>query len=73
MNKKLQELLIRAERWPDAAQEEFAQIGLEIEEAAQGGAYVATGAELAAIDDAERGGVATVAEVEAALAKFRHA
>ena len=73
MNKKLQELLVRAEAWPDAAQQELAELGFEIDEATRDGTYAASPEELAALDEAERGGIATAAEVEAAFAKFRRA
>jgi len=72
MNKKLQELMIRAETWPEAAQEELAQLGLEIE-AGQAGAYEASPEELETIDEADRSGIASEADVKAAFAKFRRA
>jgi hypothetical protein len=72
MNKKLQEVMVRAETWPEEAQEELAQLALEIE-AGQGGAYQATVEELEAIDAADRDAIASGAEVEAAFAKFRRA
>lgn len=72
MNKKLQEVMIRAETWPEEAQEELAQLALEIE-AGQGGVYQATVEELAAIDEADHAGVASQGEVAAAFAKFRQA
>jgi hypothetical protein len=73
MTKKLKELLQRAETWPEAAQEELVQIGLEIEAEQVSGVYHATPEELRAIDDAERSGIASAEEVEAAFAKFRAA
>jgi hypothetical protein len=64
----------RAETWPEEAQEQLVQAGLEIE-AEQKGAYFATPDELQAIDDAlaevARGEIASAAEVKAAFAKFR--
>ncbi|MCR4281798.1 MAG: hypothetical protein NUV72_02035 [Bauldia sp.] len=71
MNQKLRELISRAEKWPEDAQEELARLGLEIEAERTGAAYRATPEELAAIDQAERSGVASEAEVAAAFAKFR--
>jgi len=71
MNQKLKELVRRVEMWPDEAQEELAQLGLEIEAERVGAAYHATPAELAAIDEADRSGIATEAEVATTLAKFR--
>jgi hypothetical protein len=72
MNRKLQEIFARVEAWPEEAQEELAELALEIE-AGRGGIYHATAEELAAIDDADRSGLATPTEVAAALAKFRGA
>jgi hypothetical protein len=77
MSRKLKELMQRAERWPEQAQEELARLGEEIEEELRGREYEATREELRAIDEAiaeiERGDVATEAEVRAVFAKFRTA
>ncbi len=70
MNKALKDLMTRAEKWPERAQEELVQVGLEIE-AEQSGVYHATPEELDAIDQADRSGTATDGEVEAAFRKFR--
>ena len=71
MNQKLKELVRRAETWPDEAQEELAQLGIEIEAERAGAVYHPTPAELAAIDEADASGVASETEVAAAFAKFR--
>ena len=71
MNQKLKELVRRAETWPDEAQEELAQLGIEIEAERAGAVYHPTPAELAAIDEADASGIASEAEVAAAFAKFR--
>lgn len=77
MTKQLKELMKRAASWPDAAQAELVQIGLEIEAQHKGGVYHATAEELQAIDEAlaqvERGEVVSEKEAEAAFAKFRGA
>jgi hypothetical protein len=70
MIKNLKELLGRAENWPEAAQEELVQIGLEIEAEHVTGVYHATPEELRAIDEAERSGIASAEEVEVAFATF---
>ncbi len=72
MNRKLKEIFARVETWPDEAQEELAELALEIE-AGRGGTYLASPEELAAIDDADQSGVATPAEVVGAFARFRGA
>jgi hypothetical protein len=68
MNTK--KLLEQVETWPPEDQEELAEYAREIE-ARRTGVYLATSEELQAIDEAERGGVATDEEVEAALRAFR--
>ncbi len=70
MSPKLKEVLQRAQAWPERAQEELAEIALEIE-ASLGERYRATPEELEAIDEADRSGVATEADVEAAFRTFR--
>lgn len=73
--KRLAEVLERVETWPAHAQDELADVALEIEAGLTGGTYHATPDELAAIDrgleDAAAGRFATDAEVEAVFAKFR--
>jgi hypothetical protein len=71
--KALKEVLQRVETWPEAAQEELAQIAREIDAELAGGAYHATVEELAALDEADRSGVASEKEVEAAFKTFRRA
>jgi hypothetical protein len=73
--KALKEALRRAETWPQEAQEELAEIALEIDAGLKGGTYRATPEELAGIDRglkaAREGRFATDEEVEAVLAKRR--
>jgi predicted transcriptional regulator len=65
----------RVETWPEEAQEELAEIALEIDAALKGQAYRATSEELAGIDRglgaARAGRFATDEEVAAVLAKHR--
>jgi hypothetical protein len=70
MSPKLKEVLQRAQTWPERAQEELAEIALEIE-AGLAEDYRATPDELEAIDEADRSGVASEADVEAAFRTFR--
>lgn len=71
MNQRLREMLDRIEAWPIEAQDELLEIVREIEAAQAGAEYVASAEELAAIDEAESGGLATPSEVAAAFSKFR--
>jgi hypothetical protein len=71
--KALKEVLQRVETWPEEAQEELAQIAREIDAQLAGGSYHATAEELAALDEAERSGIASEEEVEAAFKSFRRA
>lgn len=71
MTSKLKKLLGRTESWPPEAQEELAQVVQDIELELGGGAYQATAEELAAIDEADRSGVASEVDVGLAFAKFR--
>lgn len=74
MSTKLQELLKRAKRWPQEAQEELAELGREIEREVAG-EYHATQEELKGIDRglaaSKKGAFASKRRVEQALAKFR--
>jgi hypothetical protein len=74
MNANLKNILERAETWPEAAQDELADIALEIE-AELSGTYDATPEELEAIDrglrDMAEGRFATEEQVEAVFAKYR--
>ena len=73
--KLLTKALARIESWPAAAQDQLAEIALDIEASFAEGEYVPTSEELAGIDRgiraAEEGRFATTEEVEAAFAKFR--
>jgi len=69
--KALQDVLQRAEAWPEEAQKDLAEIAREIDAHLAGREYHASGEELAALDEAERSGVASDEEVEAAFKSFR--
>lgn len=71
MNKVLGDLLKRAEKWPDSAQTELAQLADEIEHELGAGSYRASADELEAIDFADKSGVATEAEIVAGFARLR--
>ena len=75
MNKALNEIVRRADLWPDAAQAELAQLAGEIEAELHAGSYHATAEELAGIDrglaDSAEGRFATESEIEATFAKYR--
>jgi predicted transcriptional regulator len=74
MNTRLKSALERVDAWPQSAQDELAQVVLEIE-AELAGDYEATPDELAAIDrglkDAAEGRFATDEQVAAVFAKYR--
>jgi predicted transcriptional regulator len=74
MNAKLKDIIERAESWPEQAQEELAQIALEIE-AQLHGHYHATPEDIEVIDrglrDAAEGRFATDEQVAAVFAKYR--
>jgi len=76
MNAKLKDIIDRVETWPPEAQEELAQIALEIEAQIKEG-YSLTSEDLEAIDrglqDAAEGRFATDEQVEAVFAKYRRA
>jgi hypothetical protein len=69
--KALQEVLQRVETWPEEAQEDLAQIAREIDAQLAGRSYHASPEELATLDEAERSGIASEEEVEAAFKSFR--
>jgi hypothetical protein len=75
--KLLKDVLERAEKWPEEAQTELAQIALEIDAGLGGGKYQATPAELVGIDRgltaARAGRVATDDQVERVFQKHRPA
>jgi predicted transcriptional regulator len=73
--KILKEVLERVEAWPEEAQEELAEIALEIDASLAAGVYHATAEELAGIDRglkaAREGRIASDEQVEAVFAKRR--
>ena len=75
MTKDLKAVLERAATWPEWAQDDLAQLALEIDQEVSAGTYRATREELAKIDEAlaavRRGEVASADEVEAVFAKHR--
>lgn len=71
MQTKLKDVLERVRTWPEEAQDELVAIALEMDAVVRGGVYHATPEELQAIDEADRSGIASDAEVEAAFATFR--
>ncbi len=75
MTKILRDLMQRAESWPQNAQEELAQLALEIEAELKAGYYRATPDELLGIDrglhDADEGKFASEEQVEAVFAKHK--
>lgn len=70
MNERLKRLLEAVERWSEADQAELVDI-LEQIEIRHRGEYHATEEELKALDEAERSGIASEQEVEAAFQTFR--
>ena len=74
-SKALEDTMRRAETWPAEAQEELAEIALELDASLRGGTYRATLEELEGIDRglkaAREGRFATDEEVEAVIAKHR--
>jgi len=72
MSPSTKKLLEQVDSWPLEDQEELAEYARDIE-ARRSGVYRATPAELQVIDEAERSGVATEEEVEAAFRAFRRA
>ncbi len=73
--KALKEAMQRVEAWPEEAQEELAEIALEIDAGLKGRAYRATPEELAGIDRglkaAREGRFATNEDIAAVFAKHR--
>lgn len=72
MSPSIKQLLEEVQSWPTEDQEELAEYVRAIQ-ARRSGVYRTTPEELDAIDDAERSGVATDDEVEAAFRTFRRA
>jgi len=73
--KILKEVLERAEKWPEEAQRELADIALAIDESLSGGLYYASDEELNGIDRgakaAKEGRFASDADVRAVLRRHR--
>ena len=73
--KQLTEALQRVEAWPPHAQNELAELALELDAGLNGGEYQPTSEQLAGIDRglraASEGRFAGGEQVEAAFAKFR--
>jgi hypothetical protein len=71
---QLKKLMERVQTWPEAAQDELFAVANAIESELQADEYLATSAELEAIDAAiaeiDRGEIATDGEVAAVFAKF---
>jgi hypothetical protein len=70
MSPAIKQIIERVASWPEEDQEELAEIAREIE-ARRSGVYKATADELRTLDEAERSGIATDEEVEAAFRSFR--
>ena len=70
--RQIEVLLENVRSWPEQDQAELLEAARDIE-ARRSGVYRATQDELAAIDDADRSGIATEQEVEAAFRTFRPA
>ncbi len=68
--KVLKDVIEQAEAWPEEDQAELAEYARDIE-ARRRGVYHATPAELEAIDEADRSGIASDQEIEAAFRTFR--
>ncbi len=75
MNKTLNDIVRRADSWPEGAQEELAQVAREIEAELKAGAYHATPEELAGVErglrDSAQGNFASEEQVDAVFAKHR--
>jgi hypothetical protein len=70
MSPAIKELLQHVASWPQEDQEELAEVARAIE-ARRTGVYRATPEELQAVDAAERSGIASAQDVEAAFRSFR--
>jgi hypothetical protein len=70
MSTAIKELLRQVPSWPQEDQEELADVARGIE-ARRTGVYRATAEELKALDDADRSGIASDQDVEAAFRSFR--
>jgi len=72
MTTTTKKLLEQVASWPQEDQDELVELARDIE-ARRSGVYRATQEELKALDEADRSGVATDEEVEAAFRTFRRA
>jgi hypothetical protein len=70
MNADLRKLFERVQTWSESDQAELAELAEHIE-VRHRGEYRATSEELQAIDDADRSGVASERDVQAAFKTFR--
>ena len=70
MSPAIKELLQHVTSWPQEDQEELAEVARDIE-ARRTGVYRATAEELKSLDDADRSGIASEQDVEAAFRSFR--
>jgi hypothetical protein len=70
MSPAIKELLQHVASWPEEDQEELAEVARDIE-ARRTGVYRATAEELKALDEADRSGIASEQDVEAAFRSFR--
>lgn len=70
MSPAIKELLQHVASWPEEDQEELAAVARDIE-ARRTGVYRATPEELKALDEADRSGIASEQDVEAAFRSFR--
>jgi hypothetical protein len=70
MSPAIKELFDQVASWPQEDQEELAELARQIE-ARRTGVYRATAEELQALNEAERSGIASDEEVEAAFRSFR--
>lgn len=70
MSPAIKELHEHVASWPQEDQEELAQVARDIE-ARRTGVYRATPEELKALDEADRSGIASEQDVEAAFRSFR--
>jgi hypothetical protein len=70
MSPAVKDILEQVASWPQEDQEELAEMAREIE-ARRTGVYKATADELRDLDAAERSGIASEDEVEAAFRSFR--
>jgi hypothetical protein len=75
MNNSPDEIIHRADAWPDSSQAELAQLAREIDAEVNAGAYRATPAELAGVDrglsDSAQRKFASAKQIEVVFAKHR--